>query len=101
MFRWIKFEEDVEEGGERWSKPFVATLSLHSLFELRKAIMTGCVMLDVDANSIVDIMGWYMNNTYRIRPFQRTCPKERTLGFLSIVCAADSQQSAPADPTSV
>ncbi len=29
--RWIKFEEDVEDGGERWSKPHVATLSLHSL----------------------------------------------------------------------
>lgn len=34
--RWIKFEEDVEEGGNRWSKPHVATLSLHSLFELRR-----------------------------------------------------------------
>uniref|UniRef100_A0A8D0H926 Anion exchange protein n=1 Tax=Sphenodon punctatus TaxID=8508 RepID=A0A8D0H926_SPHPU len=33
--RWIKFEEKVEEGGERWSKPHVTTLSLHSLFELR------------------------------------------------------------------
>lgn len=33
--RWVKFEEDVEEGGNRWSKPHVATLSLHSLFELR------------------------------------------------------------------
>jgi sodium bicarbonate transporter 10 len=27
--RWVKFEEDVEEGGNRWSKPHVATLSLH------------------------------------------------------------------------
>ena len=36
---------------------------------------------------------------YRIPPFQHTCPNERTLGFLSIVCVADSQQSAPADPT--
>ena len=33
--RWVKFEEDVEEGGNRWSKPHVATLSLHSLFQLR------------------------------------------------------------------
>src|SRR5579883_2488450 len=31
--RWLKFEEDVEHGG-RWSKPHVATLSLHSLLEL-------------------------------------------------------------------
>ena len=33
--RWVKFEEDVEEGGNRWSKPHVATLSLHALFQLR------------------------------------------------------------------
>ncbi|PVD39087.1 hypothetical protein C0Q70_01715 [Pomacea canaliculata] len=25
--RWVKYEEDVEEGGERWSKPHVASLS--------------------------------------------------------------------------
>ena len=36
--RRIKFEEDVEEGGERWSKPHVATLALHSLFVLRSCI---------------------------------------------------------------
>jgi len=55
--RWIKFEEDVEEGGERWSKPHVATLSLHSLFELRKGIMSGTVMLDVDAVSMAQLTG--------------------------------------------
>ena len=55
--RWIKFEEDVEEGGERWSKPHVATLSLHSLFELRKGIMSGTVMLDVDANNLSQLIG--------------------------------------------
>ena len=55
--RWIKFEEDVEEGGERWSKPHVATLSLHSLFELRKGILSGTVMLDLDATNIMQITG--------------------------------------------
>uniref|UniRef100_A0A665WTF1 Anion exchange protein n=1 Tax=Echeneis naucrates TaxID=173247 RepID=A0A665WTF1_ECHNA len=49
--RWLKFEEDVEDGGERWSKPYVATLSLHSLFELRSCILNGTVMLDMRANS--------------------------------------------------
>ncbi|XP_075961990.1 sodium bicarbonate cotransporter 3-like isoform X3 [Anarhichas minor] len=53
--RWLKFEEDVEDGGERWSKPYVATLSLHSLFELRSCILNGTVMLDMRANSIEDI----------------------------------------------
>ncbi|XP_071585689.1 electroneutral sodium bicarbonate exchanger 1-like [Heliangelus exortis] len=50
--RWLKFEEDVEDGGERWSKPYVATLSLHSLFELRSHITNGTVLLDLCANSI-------------------------------------------------
>lgn len=57
IHRWLKFEEDVEDGGERWSKPYVATLSLHSLFELRSCILNGTVMLDMRANSIEEIAG--------------------------------------------
>ncbi|XP_063375947.1 electroneutral sodium bicarbonate exchanger 1 isoform X5 [Cydia fagiglandana] len=53
--RWIKFEEDVEEGGNRWSKPHVATLSLHSLFELRSLILNGSVILDIEANCLEQV----------------------------------------------
>uniref|UniRef100_A0A4W4HLR0 Anion exchange protein n=1 Tax=Electrophorus electricus TaxID=8005 RepID=A0A4W4HLR0_ELEEL len=53
--RWLKFEEDVEDGGERWSKPYVATLSLHSLFELRSCILNGTVLLDMRAGSLEEI----------------------------------------------
>lgn len=56
-FRWIKFEEKVEEGGERWSKPHVSTLSLHSLFELRTCLQTGTVLLDLDGYSLPQIIG--------------------------------------------
>lgn len=65
--RWLKFEEDVEDGGERWSKPYVATLSLHSLFELRSCILNGIVMLDMRANSLEEIAGvvnHYNNTSY-------------------------------------
>lgn len=55
--RWIKFEEKVEEGGERWSKPHVATLSLHSLFELRTCLQTGTVLLDLNSGSLPQIIG--------------------------------------------
>ncbi|KAI5704884.1 hypothetical protein M8J76_003221 [Diaphorina citri] len=58
--RWIKFEEDVEEGGNRWSKPHVATLSLHSLFELRSLLLNGCVMLDLEANSLEQIVDLFI-----------------------------------------
>jgi len=57
IYRWVKYEEDVEEGGERWSKPHVASLSLHSLFELRSSILQGSVILDMDALHIGQIAG--------------------------------------------
>ena len=61
-FRWIKFEEDVEEGGERWSKPHVATLSLHSLFELRSMILNGTICLDMAATNLDDICELVLDN---------------------------------------
>uniref|UniRef100_A0A8C9TB80 Anion exchange protein n=1 Tax=Scleropages formosus TaxID=113540 RepID=A0A8C9TB80_SCLFO len=54
--RWIKFEEKVEKGGERWSKPHVATLSLHSLFELRTCIEKGTIMLDMEASTLPQVV---------------------------------------------
>ncbi|XP_049870588.1 sodium bicarbonate cotransporter 3 isoform X1 [Pectinophora gossypiella] len=60
--RWIKFEEDVEEGGNRWSKPHVATLSLHSLFELRSLILNGSVILDMDANCLEQVADNVLDN---------------------------------------
>ncbi|CDQ61301.1 unnamed protein product [Oncorhynchus mykiss] len=54
--RWVKFEEKVEDGGERWSKPHVSTLSLHSLFELRTCLQTGTVVLDLEGYSLPQIV---------------------------------------------
>uniref|UniRef100_A0A6I8NN81 Anion exchange protein n=1 Tax=Ornithorhynchus anatinus TaxID=9258 RepID=A0A6I8NN81_ORNAN len=54
--RWVKFEEKVEEGGERWSKPHVSSLSLHSLFELRACLQTGTVLLDLNGHSLPQII---------------------------------------------
>ncbi len=64
LLRWLKFEEDVEDGGERWSKPYVATLSLHSLFELRSCIINGTVLLDIKASCIEEIAGQSESNLY-------------------------------------
>lgn len=54
--RWLKFEEDVELGG-RWSKPHVATLQLHSLFELRSCLVNGATLLDFPGDDLPSIVG--------------------------------------------
>uniref|UniRef100_A0A3P9Q9J1 Anion exchange protein n=1 Tax=Poecilia reticulata TaxID=8081 RepID=A0A3P9Q9J1_POERE len=54
--RWIKFEEKVEKGGERWSKPHVATLSLHSLMELKTYIEKGTILLDMEASTLQQVV---------------------------------------------
>uniref|UniRef100_A0A8C3UHS4 Anion exchange protein n=1 Tax=Catharus ustulatus TaxID=91951 RepID=A0A8C3UHS4_CATUS len=50
--RWIKFEEKVEDGGERWSAPHVPALPLHSLFQLRTCLQKGTMLLDLDATTL-------------------------------------------------
>lgn len=47
----------MEKGGERWSKPHVATLSLHSLFELRTCIEKGTITLDMEASTLPQVVG--------------------------------------------
>uniref|UniRef100_A0A915J1J5 Band 3 cytoplasmic domain-containing protein n=1 Tax=Romanomermis culicivorax TaxID=13658 RepID=A0A915J1J5_ROMCU len=71
--RWVKFEEDVEEGGNRWSKPHVATLSLHSLFELRSCLLTGAVVLDLEATELTQVVGkilFLYENKYNLFPLK-------------------------------
>ncbi|XP_042176135.1 solute carrier family 4 member 4a isoform X3 [Oncorhynchus tshawytscha] len=60
--RWIKFEEKVEKGGERWSKPHVATLSLHSLMELRTCIEKGTIMLELEAFTLPQVVELITNS---------------------------------------
>ncbi|XP_062910933.1 electrogenic sodium bicarbonate cotransporter 1-like [Mobula hypostoma] len=59
--RWIKFEEKIEEGGERWSKPHVGTLSLHSLFELRTCIEKGTLLFDLEAKNFKEVLEIIVN----------------------------------------
>lgn len=53
----MKYEESVEWGGDKWSKPHVATLSLHSLFELRSCLMHAMPLFDLEVDYIEDIVG--------------------------------------------
>nr|BAU71495.1 putative sodium-driven chloride bicarbonate exchanger [Phreagena okutanii] len=76
--RWVKFEEIVEEGGKRWSKPHVASLSMHAMLETRKLLLEGSTMLDLDvytmgemADEILD--NWIDTNQLdqKLRPYMR------------------------------
>jgi hypothetical protein len=50
--RWIKYEEDVMEGADRWGKPHVASLSFHSLLNLRRCLETGVVLMDLEERDL-------------------------------------------------
>ncbi|XP_013390370.1 sodium bicarbonate cotransporter 3 [Lingula anatina] len=53
--RWVKFEEVLELGGKRWSKPRVATLSYKYLKELKDILHNGSVILDLDGSNMLEI----------------------------------------------
>lgn len=90
---WIKFEEDVEDGGNRWTKPFVGTLSLHALFELRSSLLNGSLVLDAEASTIeevINVVADGLASTYRLSDDQRnqvrhlSIHKSTKINFFSI-----------------
>jgi Band 3 cytoplasmic domain len=46
--RWIKYEENLEEGGDRWGRPHVPTLSFQSLLNLRNCLEMGVMLMDLE-----------------------------------------------------
>lgn len=44
--RWVRYEENVEEGADRWGQPHLPSLSFHSLLNVRRCLETGIIMLD-------------------------------------------------------
>ncbi|XP_054845947.1 electrogenic sodium bicarbonate cotransporter 1 isoform X1 [Eublepharis macularius] len=109
--RWIKFEEKVEQGGERWSKPHVATLSLHSLFELRTCIEKGSILLDMEASSLPQVVEMIVDNqidtgllkqdmkekvTYTLLRKHRHQTKKSNLRSLADIGKTVSSASSPA-----
>ncbi|VDN58982.1 unnamed protein product [Dracunculus medinensis] len=80
--RWVKFEEDVEEGGNRWSKPHVATLSLHSLFQLRSCLLNGVVLIDSLANSMAELTEELLDKLVENNQLEE-CEKDEVRAVLS------------------
>ncbi|KAI6239960.1 Anion exchange protein [Aphelenchoides fujianensis] len=74
--RWVKFEEDVEEGGNRWSKPHVATLSLHALFQLRSCLLNGVVLIDLEADSLPSLIEQILDELIKVGQLDETDREE-------------------------
>lgn len=55
--RWVKFQEDVEDEGKRWSKPFVPAIPLAAIMDVKDCLDSGIVAFDVQGYNIVDILG--------------------------------------------
>lgn len=70
--RWIKYEEDVEEGADRWGRPHVASLSFHSLLNLRRCLETGVVLMDLD-EKVIKIIFLFVFVAKLFDSFNRTC----------------------------
>lgn len=61
--RWVKYEETVEEAGNRWSKPHISTPALQGVLQLRRLLKNGIVLLDLEAanfkkicNAVMDVL---------------------------------------------
>ena len=54
--RWIKYEEDVQPGSDRWGKPHLSSLSFQSLMHLRRCLEKGATEGHVTGSSAG--LGW-------------------------------------------
>ncbi|XP_060568438.1 electrogenic sodium bicarbonate cotransporter 1-like [Ruditapes philippinarum] len=68
MARWIRYEEAVEEGGQRWSKPHVASLMMEALQDLQNILSTCPVILDSKARTMADVADDIINAWLLERP---------------------------------
>ena len=57
----MKFQEDVEDGGKRWSKPFVPAIPLSAISDVKDCLRDGIVAFDVAGYNINDILGKKLN----------------------------------------
>ncbi|KAK7500834.1 hypothetical protein BaRGS_00008078 [Batillaria attramentaria] len=63
--RWVKYEEQVEEGGKRWSKPHVASLSMHYIMEMRKHMLEGIFLKDVEVYTLGQVIDHFLEEWTR------------------------------------
>merc|ERR1719153_1639752 len=54
--RWIKYEEDLEAERGQWGKPHVASLTFHSLLNLRRCLEQGTLLLDIVVRDLPELL---------------------------------------------
>jgi len=54
--RWIKYEEDVEEGADRWGRPHVSSLCFQALLNLRRCLETGTIIMDLNEHELTRVI---------------------------------------------
>jgi len=59
--RWVKFQENVEDGGKRWSKPHVPSCSFSVMTGVRDMLEKHPVILDSTADNIHSIIEEVLN----------------------------------------
>ncbi|XP_071175193.1 electroneutral sodium bicarbonate exchanger 1-like [Mytilus edulis] len=69
--RWVKYEEDVEENGKRWSKPHVSAVTLHYLLELKTQMSTGAIILEADVRSMHELAELISDELAKIRTISK------------------------------
>lgn len=60
FLRWVKYEENVEENGTRWSKPYVSTVNLGAFLELKSSLSNGIVILDSASSSLDQVVDEFL-----------------------------------------
>uniref|UniRef100_A0A915M2B9 Anion exchange protein n=2 Tax=Meloidogyne incognita group TaxID=654580 RepID=A0A915M2B9_MELJA len=53
--RWIKYEQCIEGGGTRFSRPYITLLSIAAILQVKNCLRRGLVLLDSSANTFVRV----------------------------------------------
>lgn len=61
----MKYEENVEANGTRWSKPYVSTVNVSSFHDLRESFRYGLIIFDSDAYNFENIVEEFCDRIYR------------------------------------
>ncbi|XP_063698255.1 electroneutral sodium bicarbonate exchanger 1-like [Culicoides brevitarsis] len=54
--RWIRFEENVENGSNKWSKPYLPVMSVMAIQKITDVLTYGYVLCDIECSNYIDLI---------------------------------------------